>query len=220
MKRSRALALTLMATGSFTLAACNDDPPDGGSADAGGDGYTTYQACVDGGKYTPSYCETALGLVPDLKPQDKIYATVQECVAVPGNTVEQCTQAFNAAKESLPKFLSQTDCESALGAAACQSVTQNGTSFWTPLLTGYVLSQVIDGLTDRRYGRPVYRAPDKSWRPYPASPPPTAGKRYDSQPWAGSGSSRQSSTAPAPKAERTSVISRSGFGGGGGSWGG
>lgn len=218
MKRSRALALTLMATGSFTLAACNEDPPGDAGADAGGENYASYQACVDGGKFTASYCETALGLVPDLTPQDKVYATVQECVAVPGNTVEQCTQAFNAAKESLPKFLSQTDCESALGANACQSVTQNGTSFWTPFLAGYVVSQVLDGLTDRRYGRPVYRSPDKSWRPYPAAPPPSAsGKRTDSQAW--SGSSRTTS-APAPKAERTTVISRSGFGGSSGSWGG
>lgn len=218
MKRSRALALTLMATGSFTLAACNDDPPADGSADAGDGEYASFQACVDGGKYTASYCETTLGLVPDLTPQDKVYATVQECVAVPGNTVEQCTKAFDAAKESLPKFLSQTDCESALGANACQTVTHNGTSFWTPFLTGYVVSQVIDGLTDRRYGRPVYRSPDKSWRPYPVSPSPSgaSGKKYDSQSW--SGTSR--SASPPPKAERTTVISRSGFGGGSSSWGG
>ena len=114
MKRSRALALTLMATGSFTLAACNDDPPADGRAEAGSSEYESYQACVDGGKYTASYCETTLGMVP----QDKVYATVQACVAVPGNTVEQCTKAFNAAKASLTKFLSQTDCGSALGANA------------------------------------------------------------------------------------------------------
>lgn len=220
MKRSRALALSLMATGSFALAACNDDPPADTRTETPSNTYATYQACVDGGKYTPSYCETALGLVPDITPQDKVYATVQECVAVPGNTVEQCTQAFNAAKESLPKFLSQTDCESALGANACQSVTQNGTSFWTPFLAGYVISNLLGDLTDRRYGRPVYRSPDKSWRPYPVTPSPsTTAKRYDSQPWAGSSGSRSASPAPAPKAERTTVISRSGFGGGS-SWGG
>lgn len=222
MKRSRALALTLMASGSFMLTACDDPAPETAAE------YDSYDSCVAAGVYTGTYCETALGLTPTAPVTEPVYTSLADCVAAPGTTQEQCEAALKAAQADLPKFTSQAACEEALGSGACQVVVQNGSSSWTPFLAGYMVSRMIGDLTDSRYGRPVYRSSDGRWSSGPSYRTPPSGTArastsrsgtVDAKPWSSSGSKDTAKAAPPPKSSKTTVVSRSGFGGGGG-WGG
>lgn len=118
LKRSRMLHLgSLMATASFTLAAC---------------GSPQQNAAAPQGDWEAS--------------TEKAYASVEECQNSGEATAAECVAAFNEAEKNAPKFASQAECEEGFGEGQCQQRTDaNGTSMFMPLLAGFVLGRLLSG---------------------------------------------------------------------------
>ncbi|PXA90428.1 hypothetical protein DMC25_05895 [Caulobacter sp. D4A] len=202
-KRSSAVALTgLMAGSAFTLVAC-DDP---GSATQWGDP----PAAVSGKKVDASS-----------------FANLDECKASGDFTADQCQTAYDEAQkasaENAPKFSDQQSCEERYGVDQCvpRSQANGGGSFFTPLLTGFIIGQALENMGNRGYrGAPMYRDRDGTYYSgsgYPVSRDYLTGRsrvRTDSF----DAPSRYE--APTRVQSRSSVISRGGFGGGSRGFGG
>lgn len=129
LKRSRVLHVSsLMATASFTLAACGS--PANAPASAEGQWEETP---------TP-------------------FQSVEACVAS-GETAEDCQTADKLAKEealaSSPRFQSQKNCETEFGEGQCEQKTNNGTSFFMPMLAGFMLARMMNG--NQMAAQPLYR---------------------------------------------------------------
>ena len=127
-KRSSAVALTgLMAGSAFTLVAC-DDP---GSATQWGD---NPPAAVSGQKVDASS-----------------FSSLDDCKASGDFTADQCQTAYDEAQkasaENAPKFSDQKSCEERYGVDQCvpRSQANGGGSFFTPLLTGFIIGRMLDG---------------------------------------------------------------------------
>ena len=131
LKRSRILHLSsLMATASFTLAACSQPPEQVASAPQGG-----WEAPDEGGAF----------------------ATVADCVASGTATAEECAAAEEAAVANAPKYASQADCEQEFGEGQCQTRTEaNGTSIFMPMLAGFLLGRMLSNGT-RAAPSPLFR---------------------------------------------------------------
>jgi uncharacterized protein YgiB involved in biofilm formation len=142
------------------------------------------------------------------------FQSVAECVAAGSFTEAQCTTAQNQAwgedKTAAPQYTSLGDCEENFGTAQCVERSNGGSSSFSPLLTGFMIGQLVNG--GYRYA-PLYR------------------DRRDDRYYAGSGAwltpggnrynySVGKSALAAPTAAttrriqtRSSVVSRGGFGG-------
>ncbi|MBW3617864.1 MAG: DUF1190 domain-containing protein [Proteobacteria bacterium] len=197
MKRSRSLVLTsMMAGGSLTLHACDNAPPATQWADP------------------PSATAPAGDQV-----QARAYATLEECKASGAVPAAQCDQAYSAAladnQANAPRFGEQRSCEEQYGVGQC--VPRNNGSFFTPLLTGFIIGQALNGGFG---GRAYYRGRDghnylgggggRLGRDYV-----TGRTRVGSDAF-GPPATRQ---APARVQSRSGVVSRGGFGGGGRGYG-
>lgn len=91
-----------------------------------------------------------------------LYASVSECVEEHPGKEEICQSAFEeaqyAALESGPRYASESLCEMEFGFDQC--VPQDGGSFWTPFVAGFIVSELIDEVGDffeykkrrKRYG--------------------------------------------------------------------
>lgn len=202
-KRSSAVALTgLMAGSAFTLVAC-DDP---GSATQWGDP----PAAVSGQKVDASS-----------------FASLDECKASGDFTADQCQTAYDEAQkasaENAPKFSDQKSCEERYGVDQCvpRSQANGGGSFFTPLLTGFIIGQALEGMNNRGYrGAPMYRDRDGTYYSgsgYPISRDYLSGRSRVRQ---DSFDAPSRYEAPARVQSRSSVISRGGFGGGSRGFGG
>lgn len=70
------------------------------------------------------------------------YSSPQDCIKK-GNSAQLCTDAWNSAKTTfeneLPKNMSQEDCSRQYGQCYYNNVGQS----WTPVLAGFLLSQVV-----------------------------------------------------------------------------
>jgi uncharacterized protein YgiB involved in biofilm formation len=188
MKRSRKLALTsLMAAGGVSLTACGD----------GGNDWSNVQ--IDNpGKSTDAYA----------------YTSLQECLDKNEVPDDACQTAQKSAAEDGAKVANQPDqktCEEVYGPGQCVPRQANGGSFWGPLMTGFIVGQMLDGGGWR--GRGYYR----DWRDgghYTAG-----GRRIETDYM--TGRTRVSTRAfdppdvarPQKVRTRSSVISRGGFGG-------
>lgn len=192
IKRSRSLQLTtLMASASISLTACGAPP----------------------------------GVQRDVGPPAPTlaYASLAECLSADDIPDGDCNtnyqQAQAAADKTAPGYATREECEGEWGPSQCKTTQREGGSFFTPLLAGFVIGQVLGG--GRGYGGgPLYR---------------DRGGRY-SNGYGGGGvytdyrTGRQVTDARAhtpaarqapPRAQtRTTVVSRGGFGGGGRSFGG
>ncbi|MBI1682950.1 DUF1190 domain-containing protein [Caulobacter hibisci] len=202
-KRSSAVALTsLMAGSAFTLSAC-DDP---GSATQWGDP----PAAVSGQKVDASS-----------------FANLDECKASGDFTADQCKTAYDEAQkasaENAPKFSDQQSCEERYGVDRCvpRSQANGGGSFFTPLLTGFIIGQALEGMSNRGYrGAPMYRDRDGTYYSgsgYPVSRDYLSGR---SRVRSDSFDAPSRYEAPTRVQSRSSVISRGGFGGGSRGFGG
>jgi uncharacterized protein YgiB involved in biofilm formation len=197
MKRSRSLTLTsLMAGGSLTLSAC------GGDAAA---------PAVQWGEDPPAATASA----------DQVeaanFATVENCISSGDFTEAECREAYAAAQAdneaNAPRFGDRQTCEEQHGVDQC--VPRNNGSFFTPLLTGFIIGQALDGFGSRRYyGRPYYTDRRGAYLP--------GGQRLG-QSYVGGGYrvnrdalAPPRATAPTRTQSRSAVVSRGGFGGGGG----
>ncbi len=90
------------------------------------------------------------------------FQSIPECVASGDYTEAQCTQAmqtaFNDDQRIAPRFADSKTCEEQFGAGSCQPRSDGGQSFFTPLLTGFLIGQALNG-PGYRY-QPLYRNRD------------------------------------------------------------
>ena len=190
LMRSRTLHVTsLMATASFSLAACGSPQVK----------------------------------MPEPEPQALAYTSWAECKAANDISDTECDAAETAAAkqraESGPRYASKAECEGSWGPSQCEPLNNNGGSFFTPLLTGFVVGQLLSG-GGYRGGGALYRDRDNRYsngfgggylsRDYATGRNVANGREYGNV-------ARQ---APARAQSRTTVVSRGGFGGGGRSFGG
>ncbi len=195
-KRSSAITLTgLMAGSALSISAC--DAPS--TATQWGDppavgraveaaSFESLGACETSGTFTALQCQTAF--------QD----------------------AQKASAENAPKFGDQKSCEERYGVDQCVPRQGQGGSFFTPLLTGFIIGQAMNNLGGFR-GAPMYRDRDGGFyggSGYPLSRDYLTGRTRVSSdsfdaPRAG---------APSRVQSRSAIISRGGFGGGSRSFGG
>ena len=157
----------------------------------------------------------------------KTYASLDDCKTSGDMTAAQCQTAFDQAQKdsaaNAPKFGDQQSCEERYGVDQC--VPRNnggGGSFFTPLLTGFIVGQALNNLGGgggRYYGAPMYRDREGTYyggSGYPLSRDYVTGRtrvRTDTF-------NAPEMRAPTRVQSRSSVISRGGFGGGGRSFGG
>ncbi len=153
------------------------------------------------------------------------YARVAECTADGKVPASECKAAYNEAlandRLAAPRFDSLGLCEDQFGSGQCQQQRAGGTSFWAPLLAGFVIGEVIDEIGDRRrYRRAgLYRnRRDDSWYTGGSS----GGMLYRSGGSYRVGQRALEAPRSAPRVQtRSSVVSRGGFGGRArGGWGG
>jgi uncharacterized protein YgiB involved in biofilm formation len=154
----------------------------------------------------------------------KTYASLDACKSSGDMTAEQCDTAYAQAQKdsaaNAPKFGDQQSCEERYGVSQCVPRNDNnGGSFFTPLLTGFIVGQALNNMGGRYYGAPMYRDRQGTYyggSGYPLSRDYVTGRtrvRTDSF-------DAPEMRAPARVQSRSAVISRGGFGGGGHGWGG
>jgi uncharacterized protein YgiB involved in biofilm formation len=201
MKRSKRLTLTsLMAGSSLSLGACGGDAA---------------SPAVQWGNDTPAASASASADAVEARD----YATVDECKAAGDFAPAECDKAYAAAQADAeangPRFSDQQSCEERYGVDQCVPRNQaGGGSFFTPLLTGFLVGQALGG-GGGFFGRPYYR--DRYGDSYLGN-----GRRLDRNYVNGRyqigrdqfGPPR--AQAPARVQSRSAVVSRGGFGGGGG----
>ncbi len=89
------------------------------------------------------------------------FQTVQQCVDSGQYDRATCTaaqqKAFNEDGKVAPRFDSQQLCEEQFGAAQCQRRSEGGQSFFTPLLTGFLIGQILNNNTSRYTYGGLYR---------------------------------------------------------------
>jgi uncharacterized protein YgiB involved in biofilm formation len=157
------------------------------------------------------------------------FTGVAECVASGTFTEDQCNEAQRDAwtndEAQAPRFEDRQTCEEQFGDNACQPRTTGGQSFFTPLLTGFMIGQLMDGGRSRyRYSglyrnnrEGIYYHPSGAWL-YNGG---RGGRGYGYQ----MGSRALATPVTTQRIQtRSSVVSRGGFGGRasarGGGWGG
>ncbi len=153
-----------------------------------------------------------------------LYQNADDCSSANPGKSEQCTTAFNNAKQeaekTAPKYATREDCVAEFGEGQCQQApaqagvgtsnaeSQQSGSFWMPLMAGYMMGRMMGGGFGGQQ-QPLFtsRAPNS----------PANGKFVDA-----SGKSFGSATpgrtmnvpktAMAPKPATTSTVTRGGFG--------
>lgn len=190
MMRSRGMHVTsLMATATFSLAAC-------------------------GVPQVP---------IPEQAPQSLAYVSLDACKLANDIPDAECDTAFaNAriqAETTAPRYASREECEGEWGPAQCQPNNSNagGGSFFTPLLTGFIVGQMLGG--GDRGGGPLFR--DRNGQ-YTNGAGGYLGRDYRTGRTVARGAddSQVAKQAPGRAQSRTTVVSRGGFGGGGRGYGG
>lgn len=125
MKRSRILHLSsLMATASFTLAACGSPPQQVAAAPEG-----EWDTRAEGA-----------------------FRTLDECKSSGTATAAECDAAYQTASDearaNAPKFASKAECEEVSGPGQCEERAEaNGTSIFMPLMAGFLLGRMLSNGT-------------------------------------------------------------------------
>lgn len=191
MKRSKSVVLTTMLAGA-SLAGC-----DGGAAQGPqwGDG--------NGGG----------------KPVEAVsYTSVEECRVRGAIPADQCQAAFDQAQKAnaanAPRFNDRQSCEERFGVSQCvpRSEAGGGGSFFTPLLTGFIVGQMLNGGGFR--GAPMYQ--DRNGAFFGGAGNRISRDYVSGRTRIGSDAFNPAARAPVRVQSRSSIISRGGFGGGGG----
>lgn len=194
LKRSRSLTLTtLMAGAAVSISACDSAPAvtQWGDAPAAAAGkaveartFTSLDECKASGDFTAQQCETTLA------------------------------QAQKDSAENAPKFNDQQSCEERYGVDQCVPRSGQNGSFFTPLLTGFIIGQALNNMGGGYRGAPMYRDRNGTYvggSGYPLSRDYVTGRtRVRSE----SFDAPSRAEAPSRVQSRSSVISRGGFGGG------
>jgi uncharacterized protein YgiB involved in biofilm formation len=146
------------------------------------------------------------------KPVEAVsYTSVAECRAAGALPADQCEAAYKQAQTDnekvAPRFADRQTCEEQYGAAQC-APRENG-SFFTPLLTGFIVGQMMGGGGFR--GAPMYR--DRNGDYFGGAGGRISRDYVSGRTQVGSNAFNPSAQTPARVQSRSSVISRGGFGG-------
>lgn len=156
------------------------------------------------------------------------FGTVGECIASGAFAQVTCEEAASAAAKEdgkvAPRFSEQNLCEDQFGQGNCFARTDGGTSFFVPLLTGFMIGRLLDGPGYRYSG--LYRNDrDRTW--YTPSGAWLYNGGYGGRGYGYQVGSRAVTTPVTTQRiqTRSSVVSRGGFGGrvsarSSGGWGG
>ncbi|WP_298160754.1 DUF1190 domain-containing protein [Brevundimonas sp.] len=175
---------------------------------------------------TASFSLAACGAPQVAVPEPELalaYTSLDECKAANDITDAECdaaeANARTQAETTAPRYATQSECEGEWGPDQCRP-NGSGGSFFTPLLTGFVIGQLLNG-GGYRGGGPLYRDRNGAYqngygggyltRDYRTGRQIANGRDY------GTDVARQ---APSRVQSRTTVVSRGGFGGGGRGYGG
>lgn len=149
------------------------------------------------------------------------YTSVAECRAAGKVPVAQCETAYAEAQKAdtktAPRFEDRQTCEEQYGVSQCVPRNNNGSSFFTPLLTGFIIGQALNNVGGGYRGAPMYR--DRNGDYYGGAGGLVSRDYVTGRTRVGSEAFNPAS-APARVQSRSSVISRGGFGGGGRGFGG
>jgi uncharacterized protein YgiB involved in biofilm formation len=151
------------------------------------------------------------------------YTSVAECQAADDIPDAECDTAYaeaqRVAAETSPRYATQAECEGEWGPEQCRPLNSGGGSFFGPLATGFIIGQLLNG-GGYRGGGPLYRDRDGQYsngygggylsRDYRTGQTITNARDHTPE-------ARQ---APSRVQNRTTVVSRGGFGGGGRGYGG
>ena len=154
------------------------------------------------------------------KPVDALsFTSVAECRAAGSVPVADCdkayAQALTANETNAPQFEDRETCEEQYGVAQC--APRNNGSFFTPLLTGFIVGQALNNLGSGYRGAPMYR---DRFGNYSGGAGGALTRDYmTGRTRVGSEAFNPDAKAPRRVQSRSAVISRGGFGGGFGSSG-
>ncbi|KQN92745.1 hypothetical protein ASE95_08770 [Sphingomonas sp. Leaf231] len=157
------------------------------------------------------------------------FSTVEECVASGAFAKVTCENAAKEARKTdekaAPRFDSKGLCEDQFGGGQCLARNEGGQSFFVPLLTGFMIGQMLNGSGGYRYNGLYRNGRNNSWYT-------PGGAWLTNGGYGGRGYNYQvgsrAVTAPVTTQRiqtRSSVVSRGGFGGrvsarSSGGWGG
>lgn len=149
------------------------------------------------------------------KPVDALsYASVAECRTAGKIPADQCNAAYaqaqKANEQNAPRFDDKQSCEEQFGTAQC--TPRNNGSFFTPLLTGFVVGQLLNNSGGGYRGAPMYR--DREGNYFGGAGSRISRDYVSGRTRVGADAFDSSARAPARVQSRSAVISRSGFGGG------
>lgn len=181
----------------------------------------TTMTAVAGGATMMSACDGPVDHGPPV--EVAAFETVGECIRSQNFTEGQCqTAQESAAKASAaeaPRFEDSKTCEEEFGVGRCVPATANNRSYFSPLLTGFMIGQMLNsGSGGYRYA-PLYRRRDDG--DYYTGGGARLSYGYGANRYY-AGSSALETPRSTPRVQsRSSVISRGGFGGrSSGGWGG
>ena len=164
MKRSRAVPLVLMGS----VAAC--DGQDAAQREAPpAPVFPTEQACLDTGVFDTRACEGLVREPGEAAPpaEARDYASLEDCQADDYFQDSYCVAKYEEAvalhQDYGPSYENVAACEADYGQAGCgrQTATAGGGSFWSPFLTGYLVSSAINSFSRPQ---PYYRDPYGGYR--------------------------------------------------------
>lgn len=151
------------------------------------------------------------------------YSSLAECTSAGAFTAEECNTAYLDAyadnDANGPRFADAQSCEARYGVAQCvpRNEAGGGTSFM-PLLAGFMIGQALSGGGGYGYrGAPLYRDDEQGGGGgYGGGYVTRSGNRVQQDYYSGrTKASVDTFQTPVRAQSRSSVVSRSGFGGGG-----
>jgi uncharacterized protein YgiB involved in biofilm formation len=159
----------------------------------------------------------ALGACGEKRQESEKYASLEECKAANVFSDEQCQTSYNSAltmhEKSSPRYNSRALCEQEFNINRCEQRTNsNGSSFWSPFLAGYLVSNIVDGSRSHYYSSPYYNT--RYGRSYTWNGDLIDTRRTSDGRIRHSVDKKAVTAKPKPARvmTRTSVISRGGFG--------
>lgn len=180
---------------------------------------------VSGLMATAGFSLSACGVpeAPSPPPQPQLaYTSLAECRSANDISDAECDSAYASAaaeaKQSAPRYATQAECEGQWGPSNCEPTNRGGGSFFTPLLTGFVIGQLLNGGGYR--GAPLYRDRFNQYSNGYGGGYLTRDYRTGRNIANGREHTDVARQAPSRVQSRTTVVSRGGFGGGGRGYGG
>jgi uncharacterized protein YgiB involved in biofilm formation len=100
----------------------------------------------------------ACGQQQPQQPLSKFDVAVADCMAGMDNpNRDACVQAVSSAQQNAPRYSAKSQCEAQFGYGNCESRSENGQDIYGPLITGMLISQMLNsnnnGWRDNNYWR-------------------------------------------------------------------